>query len=101
MQMAFDRWASKFKTEEFHHWWRLRHAKLRYWGVRNVPHPSEVDPLWTEKEEEEWHSEMLANAGEVEDFDLDAVEESEQEGAVGGGSAEGGVVTGPATRTVM
>ncbi|CCW71729.1 unnamed protein product [Phytomonas sp. Hart1] len=74
MQMAFDRWASKFKTEEFHHWWRLRHAKLRYWGVRNVPHPSEVDPLWTEKDEEEWHSEMLSRTADFEDIDLDSEE---------------------------
>jgi large subunit ribosomal protein L17 len=78
-QMAFDRWASKFKTEEFHNWWRQRHAKLRFWGVRNVPHPSEVDPLWSEKEEEEWHNEMLTNTGDLEDLDLD----SDQHAAAG------------------
>jgi ribosomal protein L17 len=75
MQMAFDRWASKFKTEEFHHWWRMRHAKMRFWGIRNVPHPSDVDPLWTEKEEEEWHNEMLSSTGDIdEEIDLDATE---------------------------
>eukprot|EP00796_Vickermania_ingenoplastis_P007088 gene7088-5022_t len=87
MQMAFDRWASKYKTEEFHHWWRLRHAKLRFWGVRNVPHPSEVDPLWSEKEEEEWHNEMLANSENLEEYDLDDEEFS--------AAGEGGVTHGP------
>lgn len=72
MQMAFDRWAAKFKTEEFHHWWKLRHAKLRFWGQRGVPHPADVDPLWTEKDEEEWHSEILASSGGDDAFDLDA-----------------------------
>lgn len=84
MQMAFDRWASKFKTEEFHHWWRLRHAKMRFWGIRNIPHPSDVDPLWSEKEEEEWHNEMMSNTGDYdEDIDLDA----EGLGAEGEGGA--------------
>ncbi|CBZ25192.1 putative 50S ribosomal protein L17 [Leishmania mexicana MHOM/GT/2001/U1103] len=93
MQMAFDRWASKFKTEEFHHWWRLRHAKLRYWGVRNVPHPSDVDPLWTEKEEEEWHNEMLANTSDFEDFDLDddSYETAGEGGGQGGISSPSGI----------
>ena len=68
-QMAFDRWASKFKTEDFHEWWQLRHAKLRYWGYRQVPHPQDVEPLWSEKEEEEWHNEMLATTDV--DIDLD------------------------------
>lgn len=90
-QMAFDRWASKFKTEEFHHWWRLRHAKLRFWGVRNVPHPSEVDPLWSEKEEEEWHNEMLANSENLEEYDLD---DDEYADATGEGAAAG---VGPQT----
>lgn len=87
MQMAFDRWASKFKTEEFHSWWKLRHAKLRFWGVRNVPHPSEVDPLWTEKEEEEWYSEMLASSENLDEYDLDDedFEEARGEGGVGDG----------------
>ena len=80
LQMAFDRWASKYKTDEFHHWWKLRHAKMRYWGVRNVPHPSEVDPLWTEKDEEEWQSDSMQSA---EAIDL----ESDDAKAVG----EGGV----------
>jgi ribosomal protein L17 len=76
MQMAFDRWAGKFKTEEFHHWWKMRHAKLRYWGVRNVPHPADVEPLWTEKDEEEWHSEILASSGgDDAAYDLDSEEE--------------------------
>jgi ribosomal protein L17 len=75
MQMAFDRWASKFKTEEFHHWWRMRHAKMRYWGIRNVPHPADVEPLWTEKDEEEWHSEILSSSGADDTaYDLDAEE---------------------------
>lgn len=86
MQMAFDRWASKFKTEEFHHWWRHRHAKLRFWGIRNVPHPSEVDPLWSEKEEEEWHNEMLANSENLEEYDLD---EEDFENVTGEGGIEG------------
>lgn len=71
-QMAFDRWASKFKSAEFHHWWRLRHSKLRYWGIRGIPHPAEVDPLWTEKDEEEWHSEVLASGGDEAAYDLDS-----------------------------
>jgi large subunit ribosomal protein L17 len=73
MQMAFDRWASKYKTEEFHHWWKMRHAKMRFWGHRGIPHPSDVEPLWTEKDEEEWHSDMLA-AGDGSAYDLDAEE---------------------------
>uniref|UniRef100_A0A7S1KWJ7 50S ribosomal protein L17 n=1 Tax=Neobodo designis TaxID=312471 RepID=A0A7S1KWJ7_NEODS len=78
MQMAFDRWASKFKTAEFHHWWKVRHAKLRFWGVRNVPHPADVDPLWTEKDEEEWHSEILASSGADDTaYDLDAEEDTQ------------------------
>lgn len=81
MQMSFDRWASKFKTEEFHHWWKMRHAKLRYWGVRNVPHPSEVEPLWTEKDEEEYHGEMLSGSGDAAAYDLDeAAEQVDAEG---------------------
>ncbi|CUG91568.1 50S ribosomal protein L17, putative [Bodo saltans] len=85
MQMAFDRWASKFKTEEFHHWWRLRHAKMRFWGIRNVPHPSDVDPLWSEKEEEEWHNEMLSSTGDIdEEIDLDSTDLNvEGEGSMG------------------
>ena len=72
MQMAFDRWASKFKTAEFHSWWRERHTKMRYWGIRGVPHPAEVEPLWTEKDEEEWHSDLLASAGGGDaSYDLD------------------------------
>lgn len=71
VQMAFDRWASKFKTEEFHHWWKMRHAKMRFWGIRNVPHPSEVEPLWNEKDEEEWHGEMLTGSGDAAAYDLD------------------------------
>lgn len=39
--------------------------------MRNVPHPSEVDPLWSEKEEEEWHNEMLANSADFDELDLD------------------------------
>lgn len=76
LQMSFDRWASKFKTEEFTHWWRLRHAKMRYWGIRGVPHPLDVDPLWSEKEEEEWHNEMMQNSSMDEDIDLDSDEYS-------------------------
>jgi large subunit ribosomal protein L17 len=79
LQMAFDRWASKFKTEEFHDWWLLRHAKMRFWGYRNVPHPQEVDPLWSEKEEEEWHNEMLSTTDA--EIDLD----DEKNAAVGEG----------------
>lgn len=75
IQMAFDRWASKFKTEEFHHWWKMRHAKLRYWGVRNVPHPSEVEPLWSEKDEEEYAGEMLSGSGDAAAYDLDETSE--------------------------
>ena len=71
LQMAFDRWASKFKTEEFTHWWRLRHAKMRFWGIRNVPHPMDVDPLWSEKEEEEWHNDMMSSSGDLDDVELD------------------------------
>eukprot|EP00388_Colpodella_angusta_P047990 GDKK01074728.1.p1 GENE.GDKK01074728.1~~GDKK01074728.1.p1 ORF type:complete len:131 (-),score=20.51 GDKK01074728.1:108-500(-) len=76
LQMAFDRWASKYKTEEFTHWWRLRHAKMRFWGIRGVSHPLDVDPLWSEKEEEEWHNEMLQSSSMDEDIDLDSEEYS-------------------------
>jgi ribosomal protein L17 len=75
IQMAFDRWASKFKTEEFHLWWKMRHAKMRFWGFRNVPHPSDVEPLWNEKDEEEWHGEMLAGSGDAAAYDLDEASE--------------------------
>lgn len=88
MQMAFDRWASKFKTDEFHHWWVKRHIKLRYWGVRGVPHPNEVDPLWTEKDEEEWHSEVLASGADEAAFDLDAEEGVKGDVAAIGGEAK-------------
>lgn len=81
MQMAFDRWAAKFKTEDFLHWWKLRHAKLRFWGVRNVPHPADVEPLWTEKDEEEWHSEILQSSGDEAAYDLDAEEASAEAAA--------------------
>ena len=79
-QMAFDRWASKFKTEDFHEWWQLRHAKLRYWGYRQVPHPQDVEPLWSEKEEEEWHNEMLSTT----DVDIDL--DDEQHASTGDGT---------------
>jgi large subunit ribosomal protein L17 len=59
---------------------------MRFWGIRNVPHPSEVDPLWSEKEEEEWHNEMLANTSEYEDLDL----ESDEFAASGEGAAAHG-----------
>lgn len=83
LQMAFDRWASKFKTEEFHYWWKQRHAKMRFWGIRNVPHPADVEPLWSEKEEEEWHNEMLSNT-DVDDFDLEDEEAASVQGEGGG-----------------
>lgn len=76
VQMAFDRWASKFKTEEFHHWWKLRHAKMRFWGQRDVQHPADVEPLWNEKDEEEWHGEMLAGGGDAAAYDLDEASET-------------------------
>ena len=72
-QMVFDRWASKFKTQEYHYWWKARHAKMRFWGQRGVPHPSEVEPLWTEKEEEEWQNEQMeATGGDDAAYDLEA-----------------------------
>ena len=58
--------------------------------MRNVPHPSDVDPLLSEKEEEEWHNEMLANTGDFEDFDLDDDSfESAGEGGLSGPAASG------------
>ena len=57
MQMIFDRWACKYKTPEFFTWWKIRHATLRFWGYRNIPHPADVEPLWSEREEEEFQHE--------------------------------------------
>ena len=71
LQMAHDRWASKFKTEEFHDFWLQRHAKMRFWGFR-LDHPRDVEPMWSEKEEEEWHNEMLQSS----DTDLDLDDEA-------------------------
>ena len=56
MQMIFDRWACKYKTPEFFTWWKIRHATLRFWGYRNIPHPADVAPLWSEREEEEYQT---------------------------------------------
>jgi len=71
-QMVFDRWAGKFKTAEYHYWWKQRHAKLRFWGMRGVPHPADVEPLWTEKEEEEFQMEQQdAAGGDDAAYDLD------------------------------
>ncbi|KNH08186.1 50S ribosomal protein L17 [Perkinsela sp. CCAP 1560/4] len=58
MQMIFDRWASKYKTPEFFTWWKIRHATLRFWGYRNIPHPADVAPLWSEREEEEFQKDQ-------------------------------------------
>eukprot|EP00760_Papus_ankaliazontas_P028662 PhM_4_TR3833/c2_g1_i1/m.51106/K02879/RP-L17, MRPL17, rplQ; large subunit ribosomal protein L17 len=70
-QMIFDRWASKYKTDEFYTYWKMRHAKSRFHGYRNVPHPADVSPLWSEKEEEEFQKDM--NIVPEEDVDLDDV----------------------------
>ncbi len=48
---------------------------MRFWGFRNVPHPSDVEPLWNEKDEEEWHGEMLAGSGDAAAYDLDEASE--------------------------
>jgi large subunit ribosomal protein L17 len=67
---------------------------MRFWGLRNIPHPSDVDPLWTEKEEEEWHNEMLANTSDFdEEIDLEAEDlnvEGEGAGVAPKGPNEGG-----------
>ena len=68
-QLVFDRWASKFKTEEYHHWWKQRHAKMRFWGMRGVPAPADVDPLWTERDDEEQRSEEAFSSDEAYDLD--------------------------------
>ena len=70
-QMIFDRWASKYKTPQFFTWWKIRHATLRFWGYRNVPHPADVAPLWSEKEEEEFQRDMNVVPEEESPFDLD------------------------------